>query len=355
MATKITLSAAVAEYMRFANGQGLKPNTIKQRQQSLDHLKRAVSRVAKKDDVFVGTINHTHIDELFNSNAWSATTHNLHRTILIGFFDWLRARSYFPRNVDPMYGVRTRKREARDHQRVPVDEWTNLFSVATHPMDRMILAIGLFLFCRGSEWTQITIGDIDLGREGDPHRKPVIRIKRQKTEEFDYMPVCAELEVELRRWLVAYEGMCGPLKNSWYLIPARMKNWETQQRSNVTGLFTSAVNAEANVQPTKAITRPYNYVNRLLAAAGYPTGKEGAHTLRRSGARALFDERRKQGYDGALREVQAMLGHASSITTEGYLGLTLDKMHRDEAIAGKPMFASLADTGVTGGTLTAIG
>lgn len=347
MATKITLTAAIAEYMRHAQGQDLAANTIKQRQQSLNHLKKAVQTVAKKDDVFVATINHTHIDELFAANAWSATTHNLHRTILIKFFDWLRARNYFPKNQDPMYGVRTRQRVVGDHQRVPVDEWRNLYNVASHPLDRMILSIGLFLFCRGSEWSDIKLSDVDLNAK-------TIRVYRVKTKEWDTMPMCIELEDEVRRWLVAYEGLVGELKGHYYLIPAREKNWASQQRSETTGLFASEVGANAQVVPTRAITRPYNYVNRLLAAAGYPTGKEGAHTLRRSGARALFDERRKSGYDGALREVQAMLGHKSSMTTEVYLGLSLDKLHRDEAIAGKPMFASMLDAPVTGGTLTAI-
>lgn len=62
------------------------------------------------------------------------------------------------------------------------------------------------------------------------------------------------------------------------------------------------------------------------------------HTLRRSAARALFDRLATEGYDGALRLVQAMLHHAQSSTTEHYLGLTLDKKRRDDIIRGESMY-----------------
>jgi len=44
------------------------------------------------------------------------------------------------------------------------------------------------------------------------------------------------------------------------------------------------------------------------------------------------------GYDGAMRTVQSMLHHASVTTTEGYLGIQLDKKRRDELVKGNRMF-----------------
>ena len=76
----------------------------------------------------------------------------------------------------------------------------------------------------------------------------------------------------------------------------------------------------------------------VLDRAGYPIAKEGGHTLRRSGARAYYDELCEDGYDGALRRVQSMLDHSTTIVTEGYLGLGLDKEARNKALKGQPMF-----------------
>lgn len=69
------------------------------------------------------------------------------------------------------------------------------------------------------------------------------------------------------------------------------------------------------------------------------------HVLRRSGARALFDRLRHEGYDGALRRVQAMLGHSSGTITETYLGLDVERVQRNEMLAGKPMFPDLPRAG----------
>ena len=76
-----------------------------------------------------------------------------------------------------------------------------------------------------------------------------------------------------------------------------------------------------------------------LRAHGYDIAGEGGHTLRRSAARALYDELvEERGYDGALRRVQTMLDHKHSMTTELYLGLDVDKVARNKALRGKPMF-----------------
>ena len=81
--------------------------------------------------------------------------------------------------------------------------------------------------------------------------------------------------------------------------------------------------------------------------------------MRRSGARALFDQLVQDGYDGAIRTVQAMLHHTSVTTTEVYLGIHLDKKRRDEAIRGKVMFPvsaeNVVELGVARGNKASVG
>jgi hypothetical protein len=48
------------------------------------------------------------------------------------------------------------------------------------------------------------------------------------------------------------------------------------------------------------------------------------------------------GYDGALRRVSSLLGHKNTITTERYLGLSLERSSRNQQFSGNRMFPSLA-------------
>jgi integrase len=91
----------------------------------------------------------------------------------------------------------------------------------------------------------------------------------------------------------------------------------------------------------------HDAVQRTLEAAGYQikdengrSNYEGSHTLRRSGARALYDRLLDDGHDGAIRVVQAMLHHSSVIQTEHYLGMKLDQARRDKLLKGQRMFAA---------------
>ena len=64
------------------------------------------------------------------------------------------------------------------------------------------------------------------------------------------------------------------------------------------------------------------------------------HTLRRSGARAYFEQLLEEGSirDGVLRQIMAMLHHKSVLMTERYLGLDADREKRDVHLRGRRMF-----------------
>jgi integrase len=79
-------------------------------------------------------------------------------------------------------------------------------------------------------------------------------------------------------------------------------------------------------------------IRTILQAAGYYRPQEGGHTLRRSGATALYNQLSSVGHDRAIRICQAMLGHSSVQTTEIYLRLDLDRKVRNDLLAGKRMF-----------------
>lgn len=332
---RMPLDQAVAEYLTRLTGQKKAANTIKSITQSLTALERTVRNMTGKSTIFTYSINHTHTTAVFATNAWGPSTYNLHRTNLGKFFEWLRVVGYMPRDTDPMYGIGTQTVEETDKARIPLREWPKLYMACRHPSERMIIDLGLYLFLRGSEMSAIQIKHVLLDEK-------IIKVWRKKVKRHDDMPISAELDKSLRLYLTWYAMHYGELNPEWYLVPARVRGPGAQVRNEETQRF-GDLKATALLDPPKQITRPYNYVKSILKRAGYAVDGEGAHTLRRSGARALFDELRKSGYDGALRRVMSMLDHNNAKTTEVYLGLRLEKVQRNEEIAGEVLFPSLVD------------
>jgi integrase len=88
--------------------------------------------------------------------------------------------------------------------------------------------------------------------------------------------------------------------------------------------------------PDKRLTKAHRIVQRALTEFGVTvTFQEGLHTLRRSAARQFFEDCADQGHDAALRSTAALLGHKSVITTEGYLGISGDRIKRNKMLKGR--------------------
>jgi integrase len=216
-----------------------------------------------------------------------------------------------------------------------------LLDATETPRERMVIALGLYLFLRSSEMESLTLQDINL-QDGE------IQVSIHKTVDADMMPISAELDYELRRYLTWYTEQMGVLHPQWFLIPYAFQ----KPYRNTHGRFDGQQNVgrEWVFKPTTASIRLYEIVQKALESIGYETrsdsGKshgEGVHTLRRSGARALFDDLRQQGYDGALQRVRSMLHHSSGAMTERYLGINMERRQRNDAIRGKKMFTLEAE------------
>lgn len=319
---RLRLRAVVDDYLIWmARVQGSKPGTVRNHKGVLEAL------IGHAGNIYPENLTIQRTDEFIATRQWSTATRNVRLGILKQFFSWCRARSYLPRDFDPMQGWRRGRVPEQQRTRIPVDEWAGLFAATNYPVERAVLATGLYLFLRASEQQAIQLKHIDL-------EAGIIRIHRTKTDEWDDMPISAELDRELRTYLAWYAKQV-PLKGDYYLIPPRIKGSMHRDTDN------RLVAGTGLIDPTRAHTKPHLIVQRILGRAGYPTGKEGEHTLRRSGARAYFDVLVGQGYDGALRRVQAMLGHKKSLMTEMYLGLDLDRHQRNTDIIGAEMFPGL--------------
>lgn len=123
------------------------------------------------------------------------------------------------------------------------------------------------------------------------------------------------------------------LAPSDFLIPSRRPHRYDAGWVTVNGVRKRR-SKPAALDPSRSARHPHLIVKAGLRAIGLPDYKEGIHTLRRTAARQLFDAllERTGKYDAALRIVQATLHHASSQTTELYIGLTSELRARDELI-----------------------
>lgn len=330
MALSVSLSDAVDEFLASRKARGIAAGTIRAEASALRQLLTVVGNIQ------VRNVSDAHVDKLFAAylERWNDATRNKIRAILLGFFSWCRARRYLDRDADPMEGRRTLRVLKRNRLLIPQVRFGELLDAAKYPRDRMVVALGLYTFLRGSEIRPLRWSDVDLDRHE-------LAIVRTKTKQRDTLPISAELDHEIRRWRLALSADAGEIKRHWFVTPRYAR--PLAGRSSTGRL---AAPGPLKPLPESHFVRIHLPVQRALDALGYEHSQEGNHTLRRSGARALYDELVKHGHDGAGRIVQAMLGHASFAMTERYLGLDLDRKRRDDILRGKAMFGKNEDAKV---------
>lgn len=306
-------------YLAHLKARGLATSTVKMHNVLLNRWLDLVGNTS------IHMIRPQHVERFFAGGGWSGKTQNLYLSVFRQFVAWNHRHGYLPKDVDPTEGWRNVRTEVKEQFWLPVDEFGALLDAADNARDRAVIALGLYTFLRGSEVASLRIQDVDFERN-------TINVYRWKTKQADTMPMCLELREELERWLREYKRlMVFALLPEWHLVPTRLSIIDP-----VTGRYSTTI--EAELKPEVRLFKPYECVKRALLELNYDPKGTGAHTLRRSGARALFDRLRSEGYDGALRRVSAMLGHKDTKTTEIYLGLSLERQQRNELLAGKPMF-----------------
>lgn len=334
MPRNVELSEAIAEYRGHLVARGLRANTVRNNMQALNRATEAWGNIQ------VGSIQGAHIDRLFRRAEWGASTRNLYLGFLRSFFAWCRREGHMSRDFDPTAGWGNVRVPRVEKMRLPLDEFPSLLDACAHPRDRMICSLGVYTFLRGGEIATLRVSDVDLPGHA-------LQVYRHKTSESDVLPISTELEGELTRYLSWYRSnqSTPSLRSHWFLVPSKGPN--PTRQNPVTHRIEVVPNALADLRPGNQVTHPYRAVQRALARLGYETRGEGEHTLRRSGARALFDTLRDQGYDGALMRVSSMLGHRDTRVTERYIGLSLERTQRNEMIAGRVMFPSLSHVDAT--------
>lgn len=336
----MNLSDAIQRYLKDREVKGVAASSIRNDRHTLQLFLADVGNVQTQN------LRPQHLDLFWSRRTtWGPGTMNRGRANLSSFFKWCQVRGHLSRTTDLMEGYRKIRVPPRNRIIIPQPEFTSFLDGITSPRSRIACAIGLYLFARISEtrglrWQDLNLTAIDP-LTGD--LAPRAEVFRDKTRTLDTLPLCTELHRELKRWALVYAAEMGePVQPGWYVVPKIQPGTRTGVKGQK-GVFATLTPAEMLPMEKAHLTHS---IAKVLKDAGYYQKYEGGHTLRRSGATALYDQLSSIGHDRAIRVCQAMLGHSSIQTTEIYLRLDLDRKVRNELLAGKPMFPEQEVAGV---------
>lgn len=285
-------------------------------------------------NLLLSNITASHIDNWLAAYAHGPTAnHNLSK--IRTFFTWCVRMGYLKRNpCDPLDTRRVQKTSRQAKHRVPISEWPALLDAAEahHPLDRAVVACGLYLGSRSSELRSVKMSDLQYDDSG---RLVRIQITRTKQHWTTTVPVVLELADEIEAWVTIYARNIGriPPPNA-HLLPAK----GTVTTRNEKGQW--AATDTHDLQPFKQLP-PSNHIQIVasaLKAIGFYQPGEGTHTLRRSVAAALYEEEIDAGYSQALDLVRTYLGHTQTSTTENYIGTSYSEQRLDDRLEGRQMF-----------------
>ena len=318
---RLRLSEACARYAAHCQARKHAASSIRTKLNALGMFRKVTG------DLLLDSITGRHVDLVFNSYNWAPTTRNSRVGIYKAFFSWCRGSRYMNPMNDPMIGWRQAEPPQVARLRIAHAEWPRLFEACQHPQERIVVATGLYLFLRASEQRALKVSDVDFQNNR-------ITVWRPKTKKTQLMPMSSELLEEMRAWFT-FISASNNIQPDHYLICGRNRDMRHDP------LTYAWVAGTGTLDPTRPLAYPHRVVQRVMTRAGFPVEKgQGEHTLRRSGARAYFDHLVSESYDGALRQVQTMLGHKHSRMTEVYLGIDLDNKKVMDSLAGKPMFTA---------------
>lgn len=327
---KVTLSEARADFSLHQRSQGLAHNTILNRNIVIRQLQEEVG------DLMLFNIKDQHITQFFLAQSATRSQRSLVNTHshLGVFFKWCVNTGRMKPQANPMNGRRRPKYTEKERARLHVSKFPYLLELADQrdPRDRAMVAVGLFALLRDQEMASIRIRDVDLDAG-------FIFANITKSHLEDRVPISAVLDAELRRWFVAYQASVGALRPEYLLIPSVL----TERVQKATGGF--APSKRIGYDPFRPVLKCGQLATPLLEQAGIETrdkdgksNREGAHTLRRSGARALYDALVDKGRPDSLRIVQTLLHHKNIVETQRYIGLNPDRETRDTIMRGAVLY-----------------
>lgn len=267
----------------------------------------------------VGQIDHECIDRYMAAHTGGSGSRTNKIESLRLYLRWAENRGLLRPGFTAdklLEGYKGKRGQRQPKYYIPVEDFPALLAVAHSERDRAVLAVALYTLARQGEIAALTLKDLDLDRK-------IIKIYRQKRKRWTETALAPEFQAELAQWLKVYASMQGfedyrtmmREHPEWLLVPSR-HTW---------------IGGGYRLQPEIQITAMETILKTALTDLGVTATEdgssrkhkgEGMHTIRRSGARALFARLvEKAGYDAALTFVQALLDHETQEMTLKYIGM----------------------------------
>jgi integrase len=229
-----------------------------------------------------------------------------------------------------MYGKKAKPFERKPKTYIDPSHFSTLLDCQTrHPSDRVTMALLLWTLRRKSELYGLQWKHVDLVNR----RLTMYNFKKKRWMK---VRVCPDLYRELcdyQEWYV--EEMDGMLHPEWHvlpeLVPHRVYDYELGHYGSGT---TYTINPERHPHHMEKIIK---HALDVIGVTDTEHGKtvnhvgEGAHTIRRSGARAMLKFLSAEaGFGNALDTVRAMLDHKDTKVTLTYIGMEKTADELDE-------------------------
>lgn len=323
--TPKTLRAAIDDYDEVILSR-LAPNSRRLR---LSYLGKLYTWIAEETQPFV-YISDVCDPEMRYMERWcnkhrppkyKASTFNQIRSILTGFWGYVRARGWC--HTNPMTFIKAMPVDRQQMLTLSPSELVHLLDDAK-PRDRIALAVGMNMALRGGDIAALTVGQVDLTSSR-------IYAWISKTKKEEVLPVTQELRFEMMRWFHEYarEMNVTPatLPNDWRLIPPM------HSRATAPGL----ADRRLTYNVRGLLHDPHRIARTYLERLGYSAPRMGFHVLRRSAAQASYELAKALGIPDPRAMPQALLRHKQRSTTEIYLNLNADHEVLDDMLRGKSL------------------
>lgn len=323
------LNEAIAEYTESRKAVGIK--AWRSEEQTLLSFMKVTGNLLTK------SIDARHVDRwMIEHPDWAPSSRAKQVARLSTFQTWCWGRRYMTRGEDILQGYRRLKVPKKERPRIPLDQFGEFLDRAINPRDRMVVALGLFTVVRVSEMIQVQWRDV-LDLENEDERR--LSIYREKTGDWDKLPIGPDLHDEIVRYRLALckaLGVAAP-QPDWWVVCALQR----PQTRNERGVYVKAEGPDRFL-PHIQLKNPRPRIQEIMRQAGLYEKGVGMHALRRSGARAYFEDLRRDevGKDEALTITQSMLGHASVKQTQHYIGFESSRELRDKVIRRRRMLPS---------------
>lgn len=237
------------------------------------------------------------------------------------FLEWCTRRGYV--RGDVIDACQSMSVDPKEFDRLSLAKVVDMIETCDDEWERWALTVASQTLGRVSELAGLKLGDFNFDTG-------MLRYYRSKTRDADEIQITPVLAAAYRRWVTYLQDQAGlASQKDWYAIP---------RRQHVPGRYVYEPRHKRASGLAKMVQRN---AARVMGCKPEDFRGQGIHMIRRSMARAFYDQLVEVSHADPMRVVKTMLGHKDVATTERYLGIVTDRVRRNDLLAsGTLLWAS---------------